>query len=345
MYGIGDAIGDSATDVAWETVIWGEGLFACAAVVIGTCTDSGTYSQTIDAIDGSTAATAWTLQPEVSDIWLYPLGADVSGDGKDDLFSLDWASYTQGVRSGADGTPLWSKDLSDWVVLPPLGSVGGEVGSDFLEIGYEYLGSGLSLSLNRLDGATGATLFSSTYEPELPEESDSYAYAFLGGDLDGDGVLDPVIDMYVYDYVTGGETRSIGHAESGRDATILFARDVTGYVSTWPADGYDGGDLDGDGTDDLLELSLNDSTLTVGAHLMPDAGPAWTWTESYDDNQWLNWLYLFGTADTSGDGGDDLLLYREVYKETTDDFTFAGRFDVVEGSTGGVRWGKGRAFS
>ncbi|ANM31689.1 hypothetical protein ABI59_22215 [Acidobacteria bacterium Mor1] len=195
---------------------------------------------------------------------------DVNGDGHDDFMAGSRFQTVdlefQGrifVFSGADGSLLWSRNGDS--AGASLGSAAGLVG-DVNRDGVKDFVVGAT-GENRallLDGTNGEILHS--LEPPDPSGSQFFAVFFASGA--GDVNRDGIGDVFVGDYSYEGDAMTIGRGEayvfSGRSGRVLHR--LRGFDM---GDGFGPGrgvsDLNGDGFNDIVVASYNDSNGAASA--------------------------------------------------------------------------------
>lgn len=334
----GQTVGGATGDLLWETAPEVATPIACVfSILLFECAGYQHTTLSLEMLDGAGFSTAWTAEidePDVAVAYADPAGVDLGGDGSADLllFELTGSEVRQGVVSGADGAVAWTKTADGFLV--PIGAIGGGAGGDLLlmEFGFDETTFDLSVSLDRLDGTTGAVLLSTTHTVDTPDYGFAYVYVFLLGDGDGDGVLDPVVGSETFDF-DSGEISSAAIAESGATGAELLGTSVSGVVVFLPA-----GDEDGDGKDDLFKLLVTFSsasvTLTTKGVRLPSGAEAWTRADSFLP---ASFILLYPTRDQSGLGGADAAYSRLQLLPTSDE----SRVDGLEGLSGALTWGFG----
>jgi hypothetical protein len=335
LYAVGDAVGDATSDLVWATLSEVHTPLACVfALVAGRCAQVAQRSMDIEMIDGSTLSTSWSVTIDddtTTDLGLDTPGGDLTGDGKTDLVLYELHAVDgilMSAVSGATGARVWTRAGSGY--LDVIGEVGGGPGSDLLSLRYDWDFStdGVIVSLERIDGATGDTLLVTEHRSRSPEDGFVDLYAYLAGDTDKDGAADIGLDTITY----GNTMVSRTIVESGATGAPLYERSAPGFVATYP-----GGDMDGDGAQDLLALGVEgmgdvfDVTFT-GLSVL--SGELWSRTDGFGA--------CFGLAitlggDQSGLGGDDQIYSRYQCLSEREE----SRIDGVEQTTGAITWGHG----
>lgn len=338
----GDTVGDATTDLRWERFNDTSSPSACVSALLGACIGTGTSSLDVEMIDGATLDTTWQGTIDDEDAYytfIQGAGADLDGDGKQDLLVDDWWEYEVSVVSGATGGLAWTGAEMGYPAV--VGPIGGEPGADLivLEVLYEYdpetFEETLTLMPVRLDGATGAELLRTFY---VYGSADGWVdvVVYLTGDSDTDGVQDVAVDTLLIDPELYEVSSSHLTIESGATGDLVFTRDVDGLTIGLPA-----GDLDAAGGDDLLDVTVaytDDVTdLRFDAYQLPAGIPAWSRTDQFQ-GAWD--LLIATTNDQVGDGGADAIYDRlQAVGEGV-----VSRIDGVNGRDGAFAWGYGQTL-
>ncbi len=164
------------------------------------------------------------------------------------------------------------------------------------------------------------------YDMEATSSDSPFTHGIAAGDLNGDGADDALIfngtyesstdfssGKYVYDYIS---------AVNGRDGTELWRYDLestTGEVTVGDVPAHPIGDLNGDGTDDILVIvnrpssDTGETTATVSAIRGENGAELWSQTITGDTG--FGYGFGYGThisspepCDLDGDGENDVLL-------------------------------------
>jgi hypothetical protein len=219
------------------------------------------YTTTIYALHGNNGYVIWSDASTAPDSWMnaYPAG-DLTGDGKDDVLLYPWKYnpstdryYSDSVyaKRGYDGHLLWTKTGTEMYCMQA-GDLNGDDREDMLFYEYVYDTSTdtcLSTDVSAVKGQDGSTLWTKT------RSGGNYIDALPAGDLNGDGGEDVV----VYNVNYGSYDSNLGEfyvdaisSVNGDDGSTLWSK--SRRENTWIDAWYvgDTGDLDADGTDDVL---------------------------------------------------------------------------------------------
>ncbi|MFN8177215.1 MAG: FG-GAP-like repeat-containing protein [bacterium] len=290
--------------------------------------------------------------------WSVAGAGDVNGDGYSDVivgarqydgaFTDEGRAFVYyGSPAGVDSTAAWHVDggqagaLFGWSVATA-GDVNGDGFADVIVGAYKedatwvdegqarvYLGSANGLSTTPVWTAVPA------------QASAQYGWSVSGaGDVNGDGFSDVCVGAPFYD---------AGQADEGAAFVYLGGAELPLAAPTWRASGGTsalafgstvaaGGDVDGDGTSDLLvadPLATSGgieglAELFLGATPFPDTSPAWVEGGAPGEG-WARALAFAG--DVNGDGFDDVLVGAPF---RTSDFATEGRAVLYQGSSLGL---------
>ncbi|KAF5414629.1 MAG: hypothetical protein C5S49_06780 [Candidatus Methanogaster sp.] len=216
---------------------------------------------TVYALHGNSGSVIWSNVSTAPDSWMnaYPAG-DLNGDGKDDVLLYPWMYnpltdryYSDIVyaKRGYDNQLLWTKTGTDMYYMRA-GDLNRDGADDLLFYERSYDASTdtyLPTVVSALNGRDRSTLWAKA------RSGRDYIDALPAGDLNGDGgadvavynincgSYDPSLDEFYFDSIS---------AVNGSDGSALWSksRRENGWIDTW----YIGetGDLDADGTDDVL---------------------------------------------------------------------------------------------
>ncbi len=237
---------------------------------------------------------------------------DLDGDGLDDiLITTDGYEsgiyyYTVQAKKGKDGNILWQKIISGtntWLYVHPAGDLNGDGLNDVYMTIADNSQSPYISSIQVMNGNNGDILWQENANGllevlSLREDWDYPLTEYPVGDLDGDGINDVLLNIWGGG-VTSGNTLK---AKKGINGQELWQESViNGYIDTYPA-----GDLNGDGTNDVLLGIVNYNWImeTVKAKKGIDGKDLWQAT----DSSGFSGFYI--TRDLDRDGLNDILLNR-----------------------------------
>jgi len=221
----------------------------------------GDYTTTIYALHGNSGSTIWSDASTAQDSWMnaYPAG-DLNGDSKDDVLLYPWKYdpsteryYSDIVyaKGGCDNQLLWTKTGTDMDYMQA-GDLNRDSADDllFYERSYDaYADTYLPTAVSAVNGQNGSTLWTKT------RSGGNYIDALPAGDLNGDGGEDVVVYNVNYGSYDPGLAEFYVDAISavnGSNGSALWSKSCR--ENTWIDAWYvgDTGDLDADGTDDVL---------------------------------------------------------------------------------------------
>ena len=293
----------------------GDGLDDLAVLDAAYAGTSGMLS----ARSGRSGREIWSAEVEIpAYAWTLIQSADLGGDGRGDVLvrshpevidEWDWYFGPQHVHaaSGADGSALWSADVPAFTDIVPTGDAGGDGGSDLLMFPRDDSWAPPGTRTAHLypdflmtSGADGSMLWGRS-----PKRIKGPGAA---GDLNGDGVLDVLTTIKRTDAAV---TRAFSGATGGR--LWQFVR-----PASTRQDGL-GGDLDGDGSDDVFDRKGSRYRIRRGG----SSAAMWGWRST------SGWLIGVAVAERVG-GGPGMLLESSEMART---LTLVGR-----SATGGALW-------
>ncbi|NOQ34189.1 MAG: hypothetical protein GQ567_08380 [Methanosarcinales archaeon] len=295
----------------------------------------------IDAVSGGDGTVLWSVTSDANR-YIYVAGAgNLNGDDKDDVLTFTTRcdsgdTYTLesiSALSGDDGAVLWSKDINAdlWGVLTEFDFNGD--GRDDIMVQYKSYES--SIEDDCIDeiyilNGDGSLLWRKT--------PSKWVYAYLAGDLNGDGGGD-LLAYSVQNFDTYW-TATI-FAVRGSNGNTLWSKTASNknYVWLYPAD--PAGDLNNDGKDDVMmqherwNPPSEDYTTTIYALQGNSGHTIWSNVSTAPDSR----MNAYPAGDLNGDGKDDVLLYPWKYNPPT------GRYysDIVyakNGYDGHLLWTK-----
>lgn len=250
-------VGDATPDLAWsETEVSGAG-YECEGVDLVVTSDygcEGTYSErrhVVTIVDGATLEEAWTSRSGLLEYGGMAVAPDVTGDGVPDVAQLmsDYDVLTTRFLDGPTGAELWR---APGVPLVMGAALGGEATADVLmaQTDVYSLFPTTSITLDRIEGATGAALFSSTTVLDPQIDHGSYV-TFAVTPVDNAGASPaPDVLMYLGRAAFDEDSSDAGtHTviEDGLGAVLLSEHvDALRMRYVIP-------DLDGDGLNDALD--------------------------------------------------------------------------------------------
>jgi hypothetical protein len=219
------------------------------------------YTTTIYALHGNSGSAIWSDASTAPDSWMnaYPAG-DLTGDGKDDVLVDPWkynpitCRYYSDIvyaQRGYDNHLLWTKTGTD-MYYRQAGDLNRDGADDLLFYERSYDASADTYRptvASAVNGRDCSTLWTKA------RSGSNYINALPAGDLNGDGGEDVV----VYNLNYGSYDPSLGEfygdaisAVNGSSGSALWGKSCR--ENTWIDAWYvgDTGDLDADGTDDVL---------------------------------------------------------------------------------------------
>lgn len=273
-------------------------------------------------------APRWTYEQDaLRSVFGVAANADHDGDGEDDILLIAPRSGNPGVSALAGGQLLW-EGLEG---IPLRLGDGDYDGADDLALIQTYPNDYDSpYEVHRVSGKTGQAWL--VTRPDFDRVANAATGITIQTDYDGDEALDLVwLHLSLED-----EYREQLLVESGATGAALLEQDAAGIRPVIAA-----GDLDGDGTPDLLALTLgfsfdpDDTTFRLDAQAIRiDGTEIWSWTETYAE---LPGLYIRSGADMVGAEGDDL-AFTVI---TSEGASYRSRIQALDGATGAAAWTSG----
>lgn len=307
----------------------------------GGCEDSWPPGAAMmEAVDGQSLETRWAVPIETGDTAL-PLGEDLNGDGVAELL-VSGRAFVDGnlveagtVVDGASGQALWTRPGRWYPELVP--SMDSGVGADVLFEESVVEGDERTTTIDRVDGATGEVLLSTSRTVAAEGADHLYLLGEPVGDVTGDGVVDLAWHTYRLDRSMecpdSGGGASCWFYRFGTDTEIVVEDGATGAVvmPTWSFAGYGllsaAGDLDGDGMNDLMRLEAGEGPMVFRA---VDGGTGEAgWTATFTERTTMH-----AGGDHDGDGRADLWLEATLEADGARTSFIGG----VSGLDGQERW-------
>ena len=274
-----------------------------------------------------------TFSPNVTKLWnktytgdptqVYTI-QDVTGDGLDDALVVVHNSdnhYDLYVIKGTNGQVLWKWTASpgqmiNWDIIP---DVSGDGARDVLLTISKYQSPGYNVTVYMVKGNTGAQLWKD------PANIVSSEIAYAINDLNGDGIIDVIIEKNKQDTVTFTSTYEVV-AKKGRDGVQLWkdSTSLAGFIYgfTEPI-----GDLNGDTLPDViiqkfgLGIFTGISSFDVNAKIGKNGLPLWSDTTSIKGS-------VTGFALPLTDLNKDHLVDVIIEKQTTDSLTKVSTYEA-----------------
>ena len=341
--------GDSADDGFGESVssagdVNGDGR---ADLIVGAAFDdnNGSDSGSVRVFSGSDGSVLYNFNGDQSDnlFGASVSGAgDVNGDGTPDLIVGSPTDANGGNRgfgyarvlSGSDGSVLYNfvgDDRSDrfGVLVSGAGDVNGD-GTPDLIVGTQHnFFNDIVRSVRVLSGFDGSVL----HDFDGGGSFDRFGLSLSGvGDVNGDGRTDLIVGAQSDS--SGGGITGRALVLSGSDGSFLydFAGDDGGF--SFGSSVSDAGDVNGDGTPDLIigaSFDRNNSRGFGGARVLSGSDGSILYTLDGDDSTDRFGFSVSGAGDVNGDGRDDLIV--GAIEDNNNGFA-SGAVHVFSGSDG-----------
>jgi hypothetical protein len=246
------------------------------------------YGSRSTLVDGRSLEPRWELEA-----WASQLGADLDGDGVNDMTTWEWEVWgapTSTVHSGSTGEPLLS--IAGVHSIRPLAAdLDGDGIHDLLTYAPTNNENEHGVRVQRRSGRTGALLFETAHTGTTSPGEHASTYASLIPDVGGDGVGDILVTTARYreDPWSYGREHIV---EDGATGVHLWSVPFEeGWSYLLPL-----GDVDGDGAAEVVHVSERDDRITVLDG--PTGTPRWA----------LDASRATVVGDVDGDGAPDLLL-------------------------------------
>jgi hypothetical protein len=276
---------------------------------------------------------------------------DLDGDGLNDtlVMILDNDPITDAyeqilkAKKGSNGVTLWSHSISAnnkedaWMNVYPEYDLDGDGLKDVLVYTqkYESATSIYKSSLIAKKGSNGVALWSYS----ISAKNGGYAWinVYPASDLDGDGLLDILLNTQNYDPDKDLYKSSI-IAKNGSDGATLWSYSINGSNAGLSGSQVD--DLDGDGLKDVLVNTQNydSDTDLYESSLIAKKGSngATLWSDSINGNG--AGLFGYQVDDLDGDGLKDVLVNTQNYNTSTGLYTIT--LIAKNGSIGADLWNR-----
>lgn len=294
---------------------------------------AGVYAERLSLSDGTQAAFELVADEESHTL---SQGPDFTGDGKRDgyitefLWNVDGSiSTVTGVFDAATLSTAWTQtsESSEFnFPYPPYqaGDANGDGGQDLCTFLHEdeydpetdtFLGS--SSAFTCYSGATGVQLWTASRSVTSPPDGWAHTYGWASSDLDGDGVIDPILEQESGICVEEGEYYSCEYgysatAHSGTDGSPLWSIDDPDMYYI----GYDLTDsnLDGAAGHDGLE-TIYEGGEGTGTRFSVFNGLSLTpsWEGVVDTGAGDGYVDGAIEADLDGDGSGEVLVTADAY--------------------------------
>jgi len=271
----GDVNGDGNDDIVG---------FGSSKVYVSFGKEDGTFDPPVDLSPGpgyTTNVGGWT------DNNTYPrLLGDVNGDGKDDIvgfgsskvyvsFSNDNGIFSESVSSIPSSTNGFTVNVGGWTDNNTYPRVLGDVNGDGLDDIVGFGSTNVFVSLSKGDGNFDPPVAHQPgLTPNLGGWTDNNTYPRMLGDVNGDG-LDDIIGF--------GSTNvfvSLSKGDGTFDPPVAHQPGLTPNLGGWTDNNtYPRmlGDVDGNGTDDLIGFGSSDVfvSLSENSVTLPPPPPVW----------------------------------------------------------------------
>ena len=251
--------------------------------------------------------------------WSVSGGGDVNGDGTPDLIvgaprnnnSGDLSGTTR-VLSGSDGSVLYNFDGNSsgdsfGQSVSNAGDVNGDGRADVIVGAPLDDNNGIdSGSARVLSGSDGSVL----YNFDGDNYEDQFGYSVSGaGDVNGDGIDDLIVG--VRQATTDRFQTGIARVLSGSDGSILYTFDGDGPIDAYGSSVSAVGDVNGDGTPDLIvgaPFDNNSGFDSGSARVQSGIDGSVLYSISGESSNQFFGCSVSGAGDLNGDGIDDFIV-------------------------------------
>jgi hypothetical protein len=282
------------------------------------------YAERINLATG--VQTAFNVVPNVHLPTLYQ-GVDFTGDGRRDGFAETHTVAETGITSAigvfgaTDLKMTWTRAFEfDYFYFAPylhVGDANGDSGQDLCLFSHTDEWGGEEDSMTRSEsaytcfsGASGTDLWTATRGVDIPDGSYGHTEGFAQSDVNGDGVLDPILDAYTVQCAPYPEPCTMSYsatAHSGKDGSALWTMNDSNARSFV----YDltAHDLDGAAGDDAFVDTLVDGQDVHGMFAVYNGlsrAHAWAGRIQMEGDD----IYVDGVLapDLDGDGDGEVLI-------------------------------------
>jgi hypothetical protein len=287
---------------------------------------SGYYAERRSLADGLQTAFDVTVNAEVPSFFQ---GPDYTGDGRRDAFISEYSggplefAVTYGVFNAAGFATEWTQTTQeeffyfDFPYHP--GDADGDGGQDlcFDQSSYDFDDEETSsVTVRCLSGATGTELWKAS---RTITGENAYASALTWGDLDADGVIDPILVSETYtcseeDWWCGTTSFEATALNGANGSTIWATDDVEASDVVWD---LSNANVDGTPGDDMIgypydEEEPPDAPFAVHSGLTLED----VWGGVIDTGENPGYVSSAMETDLDGDGSAEAIITAEAYEET-----------------------------
>ena len=236
---------------------------------------------------------------------------DLDGDGLKDILvqehKREVRTCTLIAKGGVDGIRLWEESFNETEVQVQPGSIGDLDGDGLADVfiqltEHNWETEVVTSTLTTRKGSDGTLLWESYFS-----DPGALVQAYPMGDLDGDGIVDLLVQVTEHDWEEETPASTI-IAMNGSDGAYLWEESFSG--SNVGVQGWTLGDLDGDGLVDVLiqtmERDWETGTGTSSLIARKGSNGAHLWEQSLSGS--AAWISVNGVEDLNGDNMADVFL-------------------------------------